>query len=83
MSPPAERRGRFCSVAPPATDGVGTAAFICCILISPSLTSLTVPRCPSIMAISRIVLATNLTLATAPRAEQSVLLSGGGGSVRG
>lgn len=73
MSQPAEQRGRFCSVAPPARDGVGTAAFILHILFSASYLS-DRPSLSGILAISRVFLAT--TLATVPCAEQSVLLSG-------
>lgn len=43
MSQPAEQRGRFCSVAPPARDGVGKAAFILHVLNLRVL-----PLCPSL-----------------------------------
>lgn len=62
MSQPAEQRGRFCSVAPPAWNGAGTAAFILSILILPSYLS-DRPSLSSSLAISCIVLAMNLTLA--------------------
>lgn len=66
MSQPAERRGRFCSVAAPASDGDGTAAFILLFCVyAPGLTSLTVPRCAVVWQVFHIFLATNLTLAKA------------------